>query len=88
MINPKLEPPVDFYRERVERIDSTPEARLLRYEIAVAVDAYAHYLERHGLQVHISLGRDTKPSNNPDNVVMFTSWDSARQGYDGGGEAA
>ena len=38
MTNPKLEPPVDFYRERVERIDSTPEARLLRYEIAVAVN--------------------------------------------------
>ena len=49
----------DLYRRRIERIDNTPEARLLRYEIAMAVDAYASYLERHGLTVHISLGQNT-----------------------------
>ena len=75
---------VDLYLKRLKRIDSTPEARLLRYEISCAVDAYARYLERHGLKVHISLGCDTEPPDNTGNVIVRHDWDSVRRGNHGG----
>jgi hypothetical protein len=76
--------PVSLYQRRAEKLADALEARLLRAEIAYAVDRYAEYFERHGLTVHISWGRDTKPSDNG-NVVLFFPWDKAGQGEGGAG---
>jgi hypothetical protein len=80
---------IDFYERRVNRIANTPEAQQLRLEICWAVDAYARYFEKHGLKLHISFGRDTKPAD-LDNVVVFADWDSVRGGggHGGSGSAA
>jgi hypothetical protein len=88
--------PVSFYQKRAEKLADSLEARLLRADIAHAVDAYAAFFELHGLQVHISWNRDTKPSSDDgNNVVLFFDWDKARlceggAGGDGsdGGDAA
>jgi hypothetical protein len=66
------------YQKRIEQISDTAEARLLRLEIMTAVDNYARLFKRHGLEVHISWEKDTRPDN-PD-AVVFNDWDSVRQG--------
>ena len=85
------EPAINFYQKRCEKLADTLEARLLRAEVAYAVDRYAEFFEKHGLEVHISWARDTKLSDNG-NVVLFFDWDKARRCEDGdsndGGRAA
>jgi hypothetical protein len=83
--------PVNLYQRRCERLANTLQARLLRAEIAHAVDAYAAYFELHGLTVHISWARDTAPPDDSGNVVLHFDWDKARlsgSGSDDGGGVA
>jgi len=86
------EPVINFYQRRCERLADSLEGRLLRAEIVFAVDRYCEYFERHGLQVYISWGRDTKPSSDDgNNIVLFFDWNKARNceaGGSDGGEVA
>lgn len=68
----------DLYRQHLNRIANTGEARKLMQLVAVAVDAYADYFASFGVNTIIELRRPTAPSDNPNAVTLFADWDTAR----------
>jgi hypothetical protein len=67
----KTKPPADFFREKVKRLDSTSEVRMLRLELCLAADALAAYYERHELR-RTSVGNAIRHRLTPTSLWFMT----------------